>query len=189
MFLDADQLERDVLDRNTQDSANLVIAQAFEPQQDDASVDQSQRIDPLIKLLYLQILFKADAIRVKTGTEVQTLATFLLPVAEVDAIVQADAVNPRPDIASPLEAVKALPQADEYFLVQVVHLVRIFREHVADGINSPLMFLDYVRELLFFRIHSDSSFYLLDHKRLQKLDANPHFFENLFQNKVPMFVL
>jgi len=70
------------------------------------------------------------------------IASPLLLLVEIQTVVEADAVNPRLDITFPLEGIKSLPESDQDLLKQVIHLVFILGEHIADRIDCPLIFFN-----------------------------------------------
>ena len=80
---------------------------------------------------------------------------FLLPVLR-DTSVEGHAVNPRLDVAAVLEPVESPPEVDKGFLEQVIHLVGIFGEHVAHGVDGALVVRDGLRKLFFFCCHCRS---------------------------------
>ena len=53
-FLDSMELEGNILHRNAHDGADLLITQAFEPEENDGAVHQAQLIDAGIQALGLQ---------------------------------------------------------------------------------------------------------------------------------------
>ena len=51
------------------------------------------------------------------------------------------------------EAIVAFPKVDEHLLEEVVHLVVVLREHVANGVDSALVLADGLGELSFCVCH------------------------------------
>jgi hypothetical protein len=142
LFFDANEFDGNVLGRNAEDGANFVIAQAFEPQQDDTSVSESERVDSLVEMLDLKGFLIIVLIGFDIHIEVHSLSSPLLLLVIIETEVEADAVDPRLDITFPLEGIKSLPESDQDLLKQVIHLVFIPGEHIADRIDCPLIFFN-----------------------------------------------
>ena len=120
-------------------STNFVIAQAFEPQQDDTSVHKTKSIDSLVEAFDLQGFLIIVLIGLDVHVEVHSLSGPLLLLVIIETEVEADAVDPRPNVTFPLKGVKSLPESDQDLLEQVIHLIFIFGEHIADCIDCPLI--------------------------------------------------
>ena len=103
MFFDANKFDGNVLDRDAEDGADFVIAQAFEPQQDDTSVNESERIDSLVETLDLKGFLIIVLIGSDVHVEVDPITGPLLLLVIIEAVIEADAVDPRLDVTFPLE--------------------------------------------------------------------------------------
>ena len=163
------QLERNVLHRDAHDGADLLIAQAFEPKEDNAAVHQAQPIDAGIQALGLQ----RPVVRILKGVNVHAEGhPFAAPpsfLVGVEAAVERNPVNPRPDIGLRAERIVTLPEPDQYLLEEVVDLVRVLREHVAHRVDGALVLPDQLGEYLFLVIHFQSNLHPLDNKVHEKL--------------------
>lgn len=84
-----------------EDGANFVIAQAFEPQQDDTSVHKTKSIDSLVEAFDLQGFLIIVLIGFDIHIEVHSLSSPLLLLVIIETEVEADAVDPRPDVTFP----------------------------------------------------------------------------------------
>ena len=98
------------------------------------------------------VLKQVDVHRQRLGARAALLALLR------DAGVQRHAVDPRFHIAAVLESLKAPPQVDDRLLKEVVHLVGIFREHVAHSVDGALVLLDGLCKFAFQFVHFLLSF-------------------------------
>ena len=135
----SNEFDGNVLGRNAEDGADFVIAQAFEPQQDDTSVSESESIDSFVEALDLQGFLIIVLIGFDIHIEVHSLSSPLLLLVIIETEVETDAVDPRPDVTFPLKGIESLPESDQDLLEQVVHLIFIFGEHIADRVDCPLI--------------------------------------------------
>ena len=65
-------------------------------------------------------------------------------------------MKPAKDInlrASRFIRLQPFPQVDEYLLEQVVHLFRVFGEHIADSVDPPLVLQDDACKFSFSVVH------------------------------------
>ena len=168
-FLDSMQLEGNILHRDTHDGADLLVAKAFQPQEDDGAVHQAQLIDTGIKPFGLQ----GPVVRILKRVDVhaQRYALPSLPAffVGIETAVQRDTVNPGPDVGFRAEGVVPLPEPDQNLLEEVVNLIRVLREHVAHRIDGALVFPDQLGEYLFLVVHYQSNLHPLDNKVREKL--------------------
>ena len=163
------QLERDILHRDAHDCPDFLIAQAFEPKEDDAAIHQPQPIDTGIQTLGL----KSPVVRIFKRVDVYAQRdTFTAPtpfLIGIEAAVESNPVNPGPDIGFCAERIVTLPEPDQNLLEEVVNLVRVLRKHVAYRVDSALMLPDQLGEYLFFILHHSSNTHPLDNIVREKL--------------------
>ena len=152
MLTDSKQADADVLCRDAHYLAYLFIREVFEPEQDDSAVEGLQALDALVEQVHLARVLVAVLKEVDVHRQANGSRAPFLPV-ERDAGVEGDAVNPCPDVAAMSEAIVAFPKVDEHLLEEVVHLVVVFREHVANGVDSALVFAYGLGELSFCVCH------------------------------------
>ena len=95
---------------------------------------------------------KANAQKI-TKTEAPTLATPLLLAVVGDAGVEGDTPYPGVHLRLAPETVEAFPEVDEDFLEQVVDLVGVLGEHVADRIDGAFVLSDHSFKIRFFLRH------------------------------------
>ena len=168
-FLDSMELEGNILHRNTHDGADFLVAQAFEPKENDGAVHQAQLIDTGIQALRLQ----RPVIRILKGVDVHAQGDTLSAPAPflvgIEAAVERNPVNPGPDIGLRAERIVALPEPDQNLLEEVINLIRVLREHVAHRVDSALMLPDHLGEYLFLVIHFQSNLHPLDNIDCEKL--------------------
>ena len=163
------QLERNILHRYTHDGPDLLVAQAFEPEKDDAAVHQAQTVNAGIQAFGLQ----RPVVRIFKGVNVHAqghpLAAPPTIFVGIEAAVQRHTVNPGPDIGLRAEGIVTLPEPDQYLLEEVVDLVRVLREHITHRVDRALMLPDHLGEKLFLVIHHLSNLHPLDNKACEKL--------------------
>ena len=112
MFADSEQTDADVLSADTDNLANLVVRQVFEPEQDYRTVEGLQLGDALVEHVHLAGVLVAVFKEVDVhGKPDFGGAPLLLPVDRYTG-VQGDAIYPRPDVGAMLEAVEAFPKID-----------------------------------------------------------------------------
>ena len=112
MFADSEQSDADVLSGDSDNLADFLVRQVFEPEQDDGAVEGLQLGDALVEHVHLAGVLVAVFKEVDVHGEPDFGgATLLFPV-DRDTGVQGDAIDPRPDVGAMLEAVEAFPKID-----------------------------------------------------------------------------
>ena len=97
------------------------------------------RMAPISSAFDLQGFLIIVLIGLDVHVEVHSLSSPLLLLVVIDAVVEADAIDPRLDITFPLKGIKSLPESDQDLLEQVIYLIFILGEHIADRIDCPLI--------------------------------------------------
>ena len=140
LFLDSDKTDGDIPGCDSHDLADFLIAEVFQPEQDDGAVERAQLADALPQQAELAgvlglLVEQVDVYRQGFGPQ----AALLFPVLG-DTSVEGDFPNPGIQRAVPSEGSGAPPKVDQDFLEEVGHLVLVGREHVAHGVNRASVF-------------------------------------------------
>ena len=152
LFLDAVESHRHVLDLDTHDLGNFLIAHVLEPQQDDGAVERLQPLDAGMQHVGLAVVGVVFVKQVDVLHERLSHAALFLAV-HGDTGVQGHLVNPRLQVALALKGSKTLPQLDERLLEEVIDLVLVLGEHVANGVDGALVLADDARKIGFVDFH------------------------------------
>ena len=149
LFLDSDKTDGDIPGRNSHDLADFLIAEVFQPQEDDGPVKRSQfcntspeefglpgTLIPVFEQVYI---------------EGKGFGSGSAPPGAVvgNAGVEADFPDPGPQSGLAAEGSGTLPQVDEDFLEEVCHLILVGGEHIADGVNRAAVFPDHLLKFTF----------------------------------------
>ncbi|MDQ9839030.1 hypothetical protein RFY10_02020, partial [Acinetobacter baumannii] len=73
----------------------------------------------------------------------------LFLAVSTDAGIQTDAVYPRRQFSLAFKTIQTAPYVYQHFLKQIVHLVLVFGEHIANGIDGTLIFFDETGKFFF----------------------------------------
>lgn len=160
LFLDTEQHGGDVCQRYTHNAGNILIGHILQPQQYDRPVKGLQPAYPVVQHLNLPALGVVIVVEVNVDCEGNRLYITLLPPYLIVAGVKAHTSYPRPVRTLSAELRKTLPQVDQYLLKQVINLIRILGEEVADRIYGLPVLLNHSGKLKFNVVHQCFSFVL-----------------------------
>jgi len=153
LFLDAEQPGGHIGKRDADHVGYVLIAHILQPKKNDGSIEDIESVDSVVQHLNLFAMSIVIVVQVDVDGKRNGLYTTLLLPFMVVASIQADAPNPGFHTTFPAEFRESFPEVDQYLLVKVVHLFRVFGEEIADGINRLPVFLHHFCKLQFNVIH------------------------------------
>ena len=160
LFLDTEQPGGNVCQRYTHNAGNILIGHVLQPQQYDCPVKGLQPAYPVVQHLNLPALGIVIVVEVDVDGDGNRLYITFLPPYLIVAGVKAHTPYPRTVRTLSAELRKTLPQVDQYLLEQVIHLIRILGEEVADRIYGLPVLLNHSGKLKFNVVHQCFSFVL-----------------------------
>ena len=111
MFTDSEQADADILSCDADNLSDFLIAEVLEPEQNNRPVEGLQLGDALVEHVHLLGVLVAVFKEVDVHCQRDGGTASLLPV-ERDTGVEADAVDPRPDVTAMLKAFESFPKID-----------------------------------------------------------------------------
>ena len=183
-FLDTGQFYANIVGRDADYCSNFIVADAFEPKQDKASVDKVEARNAVVEDADLLSLRIVGLVGVDVHCQRNGLGTTALLLVLIDGCVERHAVNPRLCAATAFVLVEAVPKPDKDFLEQVVDFVLVGRKHIAHRVDGSLVLPYQKFKLMFFVVVHDSfnlfvfvaTFIMLDNKGSGFITGNLYFF-------------
>ena len=110
-------------------------------------------MNPLVEHLHLLHVFVVFIEQVNIHCQGNTLAAAFLFSVHRDTCVHRHAIHPRLNLTLVAKFLKALPQMNQCLLKEIINLILVFGEHIADTIYRALLLLDQGRKFFFFLFH------------------------------------
>ena len=149
LFLYSDKADRDILGRYSNYGSYLIVAHVLEPEKDYGSVKKPQLAYTALQQPYLFAILACVIEKVDVHLKWHSLSSAFLLAFRRDAGVQTDTVYPCAVATLPAKLLKTIPKVDEDVLEKVGNLLLVFREHIADGVDSSFMLPYNLRKILF----------------------------------------
>ena len=153
MFLDAEQSVGNARQTDAYHVGYILIAHILQPKEDEGSIENIEAVDSVVQHLNLFTVFVVIVVQVDVDRKWNSLYTTILLSFQVATGVKAHAPYPSLRTAIATEVLEALPKVYQYLLEQVVHLLLVVREEVADGIYRLTVLSDHFSKLSFNVVH------------------------------------